>query len=187
MPSADILTIFEKLRRSTVEVVYVEWLDSRSVTYLSAASARKEGLLLMSTAGLLIGEDDQVLRLALDFWSFDDDGDYAERYRYVAIIPKAAIQRRQQWDVIPPLVQNPDSDPKLAASWRSVHINDPSGEGLTYSIGQAKNSSVVRPPPLDQELTRDRSGSLDQRNDTIVTPWVGPGAPGSRRFGYADR
>ena len=100
-----------------MEVVYVEWLDSRSVTYLSAASARKEGLLLMSTAGLLIGEDDQVLRLALDFWSFDDDGDYAERYRYVAIIPKAAIQRRQQWDVIPPLVQNPDSDPKLAASW----------------------------------------------------------------------
>ena len=87
-----------------MQVVYVEWLDSRSISFVSATSARKEQLLLMSTAGLLIGEDDQVLRLARDFWSFDDDGNHVERCRDVAIIPKNAIQRRQQWEVTPGLV-----------------------------------------------------------------------------------
>ena len=45
-----------------MQVVFVEWLDSQSVSGASATSARKEGLLLMTTAGLLVGEDDQVLR-----------------------------------------------------------------------------------------------------------------------------
>ena len=57
-----------------MQVVYVEWLDSRSVSSRSLPSARKEGLLLLQTAGIYVGEDDQVLRLTLDYWTYDDDG-----------------------------------------------------------------------------------------------------------------
>ena len=98
-----------------MQVVFVEWLDSHSVSGASATSARKEGLLLMATAGLLVGEDDQVLRLALDWWSWEDDGDLVERYRNLAIIPKAAIQRRRQWDAAPEPVA-PDTTSEASGS-----------------------------------------------------------------------
>ena len=130
-----------------MQVVYVEWLDSRCVSSASAASARRESLLLMSTAGVLVGEDDQVLRLALDWWGWDDDGDWVERYRNVAIIPKAAIQRRQQWDVLPPPVN------------AIPNVNDAEGNGLTYRVGVAS--------PEGKEMIE---GILDQCHDSL-TPW----------------
>ena len=105
MPSDEILRGFEELRRSTVEVVYIEWLDASGVSSTqSVADAKRERLSLMHSAGVLIGEDDQVLRLALDCWSYDDDGSLKELCRNVSVIPKNAIQRRQHWEVAPPHV-----------------------------------------------------------------------------------
>ena len=86
-----------------MQVVYVEWLDaSTSSGFRSIAAAQREGLILMQSTGSLVGEDDQVLRLAQDYFSYDDDGSSTERCRSLIVIPKAAIQRRQQWDVLPP-------------------------------------------------------------------------------------
>ena len=95
-----------------MQVVYVEWLDaSTSSGFRSIAAAQREGLILMQSTGSLVGEDDQVLRLAQDYFSYDDDGSPTERCRSLIVIPKAAIQRRQQWDTAPPPLLSLDETP----------------------------------------------------------------------------
>ena len=108
-----------------MEVVYVEWLDASGVhSIVSVNAAHRENLLLMQTAGVFISEDEQVLRLAQDYWRYDDDGSPVERCRFLSIIPKAAIQHRRQWDAAPTPVNA-----------ETVHINDPEGKGFTYRVG----------------------------------------------------
>ena len=94
-----------------MKVIYVAWLDaSFSGGQRSAREARGEKLLLVHTAGLLVGEDDAVVRVGQDYWNYEDsDGTVPEIYRQIEVIPKAAIRQRLDWeaDCVPPCA--PDS------------------------------------------------------------------------------
>ena len=83
-----------------MKVVYIEWLDARGIGgRVSRKKAEEEGLLLVRTAGLLVGEDEKVVRVAQDYWRYEDeDGTEPETYRELEIIPKNGIQRREEWE-----------------------------------------------------------------------------------------
>ena len=83
------------------KVVYLEWLDARGISGRMARKAAEEtGLLLLRTAGLLVGEDETVVRVAQDYWTYEDeDGTEPETYRELEVIPKSGIQRREEWEV----------------------------------------------------------------------------------------
>ena len=99
-----------------MQVVFVEWLDASGLSSTqSLPAARREGLSLMRSVGVLIGEDDQVLRLARDCWTFDDDGTPQDYCRALCVIPKNAIQRRRQWDTAPEPVA-PDTTSEASGS-----------------------------------------------------------------------
>ena len=84
-----------------MKVVYLEWLDARGIGgRVARKAAEKEGLLLVRTAGLLVGEDEEVVRVAQDHWKYeDDDGMVPETYRELEVIPKSGIKRRMEWEV----------------------------------------------------------------------------------------
>ena len=86
-----------------MKVVYIEWLDASGTNgQVRRERADKEGLVLMHTAGLLISEDEQVVRLVQDYWDFEDsDGVKRETLRELAVIPKNGIQRRVEWETQP--------------------------------------------------------------------------------------
>ena len=84
-----------------MKVVYIEWFDAKQIDGTqSRRAANLEGLLFMHTSGMLAGEDDAVVRLAKDYWTFEDgDGTVRETFRDVEVIPKSGIQRRLDWEV----------------------------------------------------------------------------------------
>ena len=84
-----------------MKVVYLEWLDARGIGgRVARKAAEKEGLLFVRTAGLLVGEDEEVVRVAQDYWRYeDDDGTVPETYRELEVIPKSGIKRRMEWEV----------------------------------------------------------------------------------------
>ena len=83
-----------------MKVVYIEWLDARGIGGRMARKAAEEmGLLLLRTAGLLVGEDEKVVRVAQDYWKYEDeDGTAPETYRELEIIPKNGIKKREEWE-----------------------------------------------------------------------------------------
>ena len=83
-----------------MKVVYIAWLDASNCDGVRTAKvARAETLIEVHTAGLLIGEDDEVVRVGQDYWNYEDsDGTVPEIYRQIKVIPKGAIQRRLDWE-----------------------------------------------------------------------------------------
>jgi len=83
-----------------MKVVYVEWVDAQHTQgVLSRQEAETEALLLVRSAGLLVGEDEGTLRLAEDYWSHvESDGTVPETYRHVTTIPKILIKRQVEWE-----------------------------------------------------------------------------------------
>ena len=84
-----------------MQIVYIEWLDSMG---LGGRNNKKEAmeakLLLVTTAGILVGEDEEVVRIAQDWWTWEDgDGTRPEIYREVLVIPKKMVQRFEIMEV----------------------------------------------------------------------------------------
>ena len=87
-----------------MKVIYIEWLDARGIQgRLSKKEANSNGLMLVHTAGILVGEDEEVVRVAQDYWTYEDgDGTMPEVYRDLEVIAKIGIQRRVEWETKPP-------------------------------------------------------------------------------------
>ena len=84
-----------------MKVVYVEWFDAKGIGgQLRRKAANLEGLSFMHTAGIWVGEDDAVVRIAQDYWTYEDeDGTIRETFRDIEVIPKSGIQRRVDWEI----------------------------------------------------------------------------------------
>jgi hypothetical protein len=85
-----------------MKVMYIEWLDARGLEgRVNRKEAEEAGLLLVKTAGLLIGEDEEVVRVSMDYWSYADasDGHTYDTYREIEVIPKSGIQKRMEWEI----------------------------------------------------------------------------------------
>lgn len=82
-----------------MNIVYLEWLDARGIAgRVTSREAKAEGLLLVHTAGILINENEEVVRVSQDYWKYSDgDGTEPESYREVEIIARGSIQRRLEW------------------------------------------------------------------------------------------
>ena len=77
-----------------MKIAYVQWWDARGLNGPKPISqVNKMNGLLMDTAGILVGEDRQSIRIAQDIYLYDDeDGPIA---RDVEIIPqKYVISKR---------------------------------------------------------------------------------------------
>ena len=81
-----------------MKIVYVEWLDARIHTGSETPKeAEKTGLMRMRAVGMLVGEDSQVLRLAMEEQLSEEPGsDEIDLYRRTMVIPVNSILRRQE-------------------------------------------------------------------------------------------
>ena len=89
-----------------MEVVYVRWLDASGIGGpVSLATARNDHLVEMNTAGILVGEDEQRIVLAQDWWSYIEDDAEMVRVRDREVIPKAMVLSLQRFntDMMAPL------------------------------------------------------------------------------------
>ena len=81
-----------------MKVIYVEWLDASSARGpLWGKKATEYPAMVVKSAGILVGEDETVVRMCLDQWIDKDDDSQA--YRDIAAIPKILIQRRLEWEI----------------------------------------------------------------------------------------
>ena len=78
-----------------MKIAYVEWLDARGMRGpVSRKEAEAQGALVVSSAGLFIREDAEVVTIAQDYWSHPDpDGTVPETVREIEIIPRVLVQR----------------------------------------------------------------------------------------------
>jgi len=83
-----------------MKVVYLEWEDAQSTGgTFNRGEVDKMGLLLVSTVGILVSEDEEVVRLAEDYWKHkEQDGTEPEIWRRISVTPKRAIKRRLEWE-----------------------------------------------------------------------------------------
>ena len=84
-----------------IQVAYIEWLDATGISgRISKKNAHKEGLLLLQTAGFLVSQDEEVIRISQDYWvSEAEDGTKPETYRELEVIPKAMVRRYREFEV----------------------------------------------------------------------------------------
>jgi len=81
-----------------MKVVLIRWLDARQQDGpASLISLDEQKGLIMTSAGILASEDDEVVRLVQDTYEWTDDGEAA--FRRAVIIPKSYILNRQEWEV----------------------------------------------------------------------------------------
>ena len=76
-----------------MKIAYVRWLDARGFGGAKLlALAQRMGALEMDSAGMLVSEDDEVIRIAQDIYTYDEEGPKA---REIEIIPqKYVISKR---------------------------------------------------------------------------------------------
>lgn len=84
-----------------MKLVYLEWVDARGIGgQMSRKVGQRHNGLLVRTAGILLGEDEEVVRLAQDYWKYEDeDGTEPEVFRDLEIIPKVLVQIRKEFEV----------------------------------------------------------------------------------------
>ncbi|KKM27327.1 hypothetical protein LCGC14_1575860 [marine sediment metagenome] len=76
-----------------MEVAVIHWLDAMSDRGpLTLTGIKQLGPLPIVTVGLLISQDEEVIRVAQD-WSLFSGGISEHRYREVAVIPKTYITK----------------------------------------------------------------------------------------------
>lgn len=80
-----------------MRLVYIEWVDASSTR---GPLSRKEGEeyepLLVSTGGIMVNEDGEVVRVAQDYWARPDaDGTVPETFRDISVIPKVLVKRME--------------------------------------------------------------------------------------------
>ena len=78
-----------------VQIAYIEWLDARGLAgRMNKKMAQTEPLLLVRSAGLLVNQDEEVVRISQDYWTWEDeDGTQPETYRELEVIPRAMVRR----------------------------------------------------------------------------------------------
>ena len=78
-----------------MKIAYIEWMDARRQSgQLSGKAAREQKGLVVTTAGILVGEGEEYIREGQDWWSWeDDDGTAPETFREVKAIPKVLVVR----------------------------------------------------------------------------------------------
>ena len=77
--------------------IYIEWRDSAGHTgTLWGKKGERLPSILIRTLGVLISEDEEVVRICMDRWT-DDEGD--EAYRQLEAIVKTGIVRREEWEI----------------------------------------------------------------------------------------
>ena len=84
-----------------IQIAYIEWLDAAGVSgRINKKTAHKEGLLLIQTAGILVSQDEEVIRISQDYWASEvEDGTKPETYRELEIIPRVAVKRMEVMEV----------------------------------------------------------------------------------------
>lgn len=78
-----------------IQIAYIEWLDARGLAgRMNKKMAQTEPLLLVRSAGLLVNQDEEVVRISQDYWTWEDeDGTQPETYRELEVIPRAMVRR----------------------------------------------------------------------------------------------
>ena len=86
-----------------MQLVYVEWVDAWGTRGpLSRKEAEEYGALLVTTGGILVNEDEEVVRVAQDYWSrADADGTVPETFRDISVIPKVLVKKMEIIRVFP--------------------------------------------------------------------------------------
>ena len=80
-----------------MKVIYIEWLDANGTSgMLRRGEIDEFSPLLVCTSGILMGEDEETIKLSQDWWAEP----YNERgvYRTVFAVPKLLIKRRLEWE-----------------------------------------------------------------------------------------
>ena len=92
-----------------MKIAYIEWLDARGERGpLSRKDAEEEGSLIVTSAGILVREDAEVVTIAMDYWSWPDrDGTIPETVREIEVIPRVLVRRLAIIEVPETLLEAP--------------------------------------------------------------------------------
>ena len=83
-----------------VKVAYVCWDDASGISGpLSVEEAARQVPIPVRSAGILVGEDEDCVRLAQDYYTRPMDGMVEVRVRDLAVIPRKFITKMKTWEV----------------------------------------------------------------------------------------
>mgnify|MGYP001602719788 FL=1 len=116
-----------------MKVIYIEWMDATaSAGVLRHKQPAEFGLLLVATAGIYMGETDEVIKISQDWWADTDDGSDVHQSPYA--IPKVLIKKRLEWEV-------PDKEPRSGSGLarQSIQLS-----GYAMPIAEVKRVAEVK-------------------------------------------